>query len=1371
MKSIKQAMYKLIVSMCVVLTLCSFLASTPVYASKVSNDFYYSGTSKGSYTVEAGLLEKLARLIPSIDAILDFLLGMFTMGFRIVIVGWTALFERALTWILLAAAGESDKADINSVSPSSITTTDEWVTLDAIFFNRVPLFDINFFKFEVDHDHSPTGVELSDSEKKVTTPDEDDKTLVMILKKAIAGWYYVFRAISLMLMLVILVYIGVKLAINSATKEKALYKKVLMDWVVGMILVFSIHYIMLFMINLNEILVDSLANLRSGVEKLEAYEYGNIARAEKPVENDELEVNLYDEVRTRAYDAKLSVGTTGMIMYMVLVFYAWKYSFIYLKRYLTVAVLTMVAPLMAATYAFNKVNTGKSAFFSKWFKEYLFIVLLQTIHCILYLVFLDTALRISLNSVAAIILVFCLMNMMSKSEGLFRKIFGIESGLINEIAAGGGIRDAINDMRSVGAAMVGGKLAKSYMKTSARVLTKPVRALTENTAGKLFAARMLNKANRLDEEERKRKITGVDIGSKRAKEQLRLDKIRNASLGHALASGSVNLAELEESVKNLEKDITTRQAAGKSVGKSELEYLASEKKALQEFQTVNAEMKEGVVDWEKEYKKMTSNWGKTKQFIGRRWSEIMDPYQYLERDSNGKWKVIDKARKDNSYETAIGKALFGGKVQDSAAKRIINNLKPSNLLGLNKEEKEAMKAQMQLTVKGITGFFGIMAGLPLLVAEPKFGAAFLYKGVDNLAQFSNPYGRRMNKIARRTRNVKSLDPKTRYILTGFEGASIDTIAAQAKLESQQQVKEIAEARAKHDKSIVQQIKNKHPKLAKVLKSNRNNEIKVSTVGHIAGASAVGTTTVSLLGMTPLANITKLGLAPVAGLTAPATLSVAVGSVMATAVAKSRVGENLWFNFQSVARASRQHNSKVFEAEMKDGFSEDYIDKLADQYYKFDIEHTDTHISNATDKIERDAQSFGAIYAAYLTEERERIDNLTNEELQLENGFQEELEFEKPSSKDVKEKQKLTAESERALIDNAILETAKKLGIMDLKELEKDSAVVKDVAKQMTDDLKRRGIIKNSETVDILLDDIESKVKDRAAILSAEGTKPMEQKLTDEAIVEAMKKGDSTGKAITDPTKVDTVVVEEIYQSKISSMAGVKASEESASVLSSMQKDKGTGSAVPAMPELKQDVTRVSAIEARKTSLADRARKPIDKKTSKTIKEQLKKKMEVSIDTAILQKQEQLDAVTKATKSPKNSESRREETEGIKNLNGILINEAGGLGVNGDGSQQVYAAMESAEKTDRVLQLLDMQTKMHKEKVALESYVSTKKENVAYAERRQAYVSAMMSDGTPKVRVSQTRDGSRRVGGTSAGGQNLANKNIDDLLKTLKSNMQ
>lgn len=1344
MKSIKQVGFKLIVTMCVVLTFCSFLASTPVYASKVSSDFYYSGTTKGSYTIEKGLL---SRIIASFGAILDYILGLATMGFRIVLIGWTALLERCLTWILQAATDPDTDLHMNSVSSTAITESGDFITIDAIFFNRVPLLNVNFFDMTLDHEHTPTGEEIETDPSATPEPvdqEKDDQSLVMILKYAIAGWYYTFRALSFMVMLVILVYIGIKLAISSATKEKALYKRVLTDWVVGMILVFSIHYIMLFMIMFNQMIIDTLSNLRTGAEGLEVYEYGLIERAEQPVENDELEVNLYDEVKTRAYDAKLSVGTTGMIMYMVLVYYAWKYTFIYLKRYLTIAVLTMIAPIVAATYAFNKVNTGKSATFSKWFKEYLFTVLIQAIHAILYVVFLDTALAISLNSVAGIILVFALMNMISKAEGLFRRIFGITGSLTDEVSAGGGLREAFNDLKGIATGMAGGKVAKAYMGASTRILTKPIKVLGSATVGKGFSSAMAHKAKKLDKENQDK--------SKRAEkakgEQEELEKIKAASVGHRIKTGEIDVSALEKAVNDLRVGQRILGNDGEVVGTVDEDYIKSEKDNLSYLKSVKMAMDDGT-DLDAEYMKMTSKRALTKKYVSAKWKEIMDPYQYVEKNEKGKYKAIKSRERDGEYSTALGKALYGGKIKDSTSKRLLNNLKPSNLANLNDEERANLKSQTELAKKGITGFFGTLAGLPLLVAEPQFGAMLLYKGVSNLRESSNYSGRQKNKAIKQYANSGKADAKTRYILTGFEGNSKQVIAEQAKAEAREQIQELEESRAEKDRATVQNVERKHPKLATALKVSG---ITAGVAAGVAGATSVSVKTIKTLG-------TSNVLTAAVGTVAIHDMYARVGNV----------GSNLWCNFQSIARASRKHNLKAFEKRMKEGYSEAYMDKMANAYTALELDQHEAYISDHEEKLEDVAKGFGVAYTAYLASQREAIDQMSDEELQVENGFEEPIEVTEVKSGTIHKKQ-LTGESERNLIDNCIMRTAQKSGIIDLSEFELSSTNIQDVAKQMSDDLKKRGIIKNDESISTVIEDVEKKIKDRAAELATKGSKPIEEKLTDEAIVEVMQKGDKKGRIITDPSKVDSEAVQEVYQRKRDSITGARPTEESASVLSSIQKAKttatGTTTETPTLLRTKTNSTEVAkTIEARKAKLADRAKKPLDKKASDEMKTQLKKKMEVALDTALIQNQAMLEE--QATTAPN---KKGKQSTGIDNLNGILANEAGGLGVMGDGSREVTEAVDSAKKTDSVLKMLELQTKMHKEKATLDSFVS-KTAEADREKRRSMYISDLFSDEktSSTARVSQTRDGSRKVTATSQN-ERLANKSIDELLKTLKSNM-
>ena len=257
MKALIQIGYKLIVISCIIATLFIFVVNTPVsFASKVKEDaFYYSGTTKGSYTVSKSFWEKL---IDALGAILDYLLGIMTMGLRIVFVGWTALLEQSLTWLLEGATGT--EINVDGVDPVGIVNSDDYITIEAIVFNKVTLFNIDVFDTEVDNKYNSLGQELKEGEQS----DIGEDSFIITLRETIAGWYYTFRLIALMVMLILLIYIGIQLAIASSIKQKALYKQVLKDWVVGLVLVFTMHYIILAMISFNDMLVSEISKLATG---------------------------------------------------------------------------------------------------------------------------------------------------------------------------------------------------------------------------------------------------------------------------------------------------------------------------------------------------------------------------------------------------------------------------------------------------------------------------------------------------------------------------------------------------------------------------------------------------------------------------------------------------------------------------------------------------------------------------------------------------------------------------------------------------------------------------------------------------------------------------------------------------------------------------------------------------------------------------------------------------------------------------------------------------------------------------------------------------------------------------------------------------
>ena len=120
-------------------------------------------------------------------------------------------------------------------SETTVDMSNIKLNLMTIFSNKVDAFNVNFFK---------------------KTKNPSDKNIAANLRNVIATWYVTLRNIALVLMLLVLVFIGIKITVSSVAGDKAKYKQLLVDWLVGICLLVFMHYIMAFSVNLVESLVD-----------------------------------------------------------------------------------------------------------------------------------------------------------------------------------------------------------------------------------------------------------------------------------------------------------------------------------------------------------------------------------------------------------------------------------------------------------------------------------------------------------------------------------------------------------------------------------------------------------------------------------------------------------------------------------------------------------------------------------------------------------------------------------------------------------------------------------------------------------------------------------------------------------------------------------------------------------------------------------------------------------------------------------------------------------------------------------------------------------------------------------------------------------
>lgn len=895
MALLKKSCEKIILIIVTISILIMFCATPASYAKLDLKDgeFYYAGTTKGTYTVKEGIF---SWLLDNIGQIADWLLGIMTMGFRMVFVGWTALIEKLLTWALETTVGvnvEGEEVEgMSSTNLSSITDSSNNVTVQAIVYNQVPAFDINFFNNEYDKTVSGTGTKYKcdkcgeyaekcctesgcsceckgncDGCKKylaaLAIDQEANPPIVVQIKNGVATWYYILRLLSLAAMLVVLIGIGIKMAISTIASEKAVYKRMLVDWVIGMIILFAIHYLMLFIININEYLVESIKNAANQVNTVEMKQLapvkekeGGAAGKETEKTNEDLEIDIYEATRTRAYDAKLSNGLTGMVMYMTLVYFAIRYSIVYIQRYLTLIVLTLMGPPVGVAYALQKVFSGKSSTLKTWMTEYVMNVIIQTVHAIIYGVFISTALVLSLESVAGTIVALILMNYGLKAEKTFRKIFKMGEGdsLLGHTADAGDAEKVKQNMDAMTGLIVGAKpAAKALMNTPYAKALKGVGKIgAVGVGGLALGGAKIGKAakdkfGKTDNEKFERAVdkemdkNGEGSAFKRdaygrdTESEAQYDARRNA------AKAAVLLKNPKFAKKQNADGADVKQLIEKGEDKLKAEVVEATNNLANNPNDPNAKEKFNTAmgNYEK-YMNNEVTTGDIAKAHGERLIDIKNTF--------------DVGKGYNPLENIgnIATGIFGTKHKDMKTGKYVSdnngyyeNFKPSNLLGLTPEDKKILKEQLLTPMMhGLGGMAAMFVGMGTLVANPKLGMGLLAGGTVGAKKiFSKP--------------AKDKKYNGRYGHARFGTPTMRKMEKEA----------VKRANQEWDKLVTDNVKNNHPALYSRLKNDLENGSKLnwkdSFVKNLKNAG-VGTVGVATLGAIGGGGIAVVPLAGVAG---------------------------------------------------------------------------------------------------------------------------------------------------------------------------------------------------------------------------------------------------------------------------------------------------------------------------------------------------------------------------------------------------------------------------------------------------------------------------------------------------------------------------
>lgn len=301
-------------------------------------------------------------------------------------------------------------------------------TPEEIFKGQIDLFSIDFISGKVVKDG---------------TIQDNSSDGWNALRKNISTWYKTLRTIAIVGLLAILIYLGIGIIISSSAGKKADFKKSLINWAIAMLLLFSMHYIMAFIIsvvqNFTTLLSNSIGNLKVVFgDKVFLTNFMGLARFQAQVNSF---INQIEYI----------------FIYLAFISLTFKFTFIYFKRMINIALLTILSPFVAMMYPLDKNGGGKAKGFSFWLQEYIYNALLQPMHLLLYTILIGSAVQISVNNpVYTIVALFFLV----QAEKLFKKMFGFGR------ARGGTVGGLAQTVGAMAMASSMGKSIRSILKPS-----------------------------------------------------------------------------------------------------------------------------------------------------------------------------------------------------------------------------------------------------------------------------------------------------------------------------------------------------------------------------------------------------------------------------------------------------------------------------------------------------------------------------------------------------------------------------------------------------------------------------------------------------------------------------------------------------------------------------------------------------------------------------------------------------------------------------------------------------------------------------------------------------------------------------------------
>ena len=353
------------------------------------------------------------------------------------------IFEKILEWIteLLIKLGDG-------ILHIVIRSVGESVSFDRLVFNDVNRVSVDYW-----------------------TKDSQTGSIKAIMSPVVSYWYNVFFRIAILVFFIYLVYIGIKIVLSDIGEKKAKYNELLLDWVIGVAILFLFPYVMKYIVQLNNGVVKTFANFQGyqGVAAGDLQDhsleeaatnawYGNdefvqhmgYRKGEAMIDVRQIasktvykvstdEDKLEGAKETGEIGGKTKNDPTLALVYLFLIGEMVVILVMYYKRAFMMAFLITIFPLVAMTYVIDKMGDKTAQTFNTWFKEYVINVVVQIFHALVYVLITGPAINLYINDSGTIVFMIISLLFFFEGEKILRNIFGIKSsaGVVKDLAATG----------------------------------------------------------------------------------------------------------------------------------------------------------------------------------------------------------------------------------------------------------------------------------------------------------------------------------------------------------------------------------------------------------------------------------------------------------------------------------------------------------------------------------------------------------------------------------------------------------------------------------------------------------------------------------------------------------------------------------------------------------------------------------------------------------------------------------------------------------------------------------------------------------------------------------------------------------------------